>query len=176
LQGALDLAEEMGDVLLQARCLNYLAVLYRRRGDPMQVSILLPKALKAAEEGNLQEYIATVEANLAWLKWQEGNLISAKKHGLKALAIWQELPIVFPLQWLAIWPLIDIALNQNELFDAVDYAHLLLRPDMCLLHPKLTSILQKAVLAGNNDDSDESKNSHFFLHKALQHARELGQL
>lgn len=144
-----------------------------QRGDHNRVAALLPQVMAAAEEGNLQEYVATAESNLAWLKWLEGDLVAAKANGQKALAIWRTLPIVIPLQWTALWPLIDVALTHNELAEAVSYAETLLLPDLSRLPDELTAVLQRAISTFNNDQPETTRAC---LQSALQQARLLNQL
>jgi tetratricopeptide (TPR) repeat protein len=173
LQAALDAAEEMGDVLLRTRCLNYLALVYRRRGDRQRVAELLPQVLAIAEEGDLQEYTATVEANMAWLKWLAGDLQAAEAHGERALATWRGLAIVMPMQWTALWPLMAVALAQDEVERAAGYAQALLSPDMARLPDDLTAILQQAITASADHQPAEIRNK---LQTALDLASQLKQV
>lgn len=169
----LEMAEEMGNVVLRTRCYTYLGVLYRLRGDHDRVADLVLQTMASAEEGNLQEYIAAAEANLAWLKWREGDLSATQAHGQKALDIWKTLPVVLPFWWAAIWPLIDVALTQNEIAEAVEYAGSLLLPDKSRLPNELTAVLQQAINAYANNQPETTRTC---LQTALQQARELNQL
>lgn len=170
---SLRMAEEMGNVLLRTRCQSYLAVLYRMRGDHHRVADLIPQIMKVAEEGDLQEYIAMAEGNLAWLNWLKRDLDATKAHGRKALAIWQAMPFAMPARWVAIWPLLDAALLENSLADAVVYAKMLLLPEMSRLPDELTAVLQQAIAAFAGDQQKAARDQ---LQIALQHARELNQL
>jgi tetratricopeptide (TPR) repeat protein len=173
LQATLETFEEMGDVLMRTRCLNYLAIAHRRRGDQNRVAELLPQVMAAAKEGDLQEYIATAEANLAWLRWLEGDLKATEEHGKEALAIWQSLPGIMPIQWTALWPLIAATMAQGELSEAVSYAEMLLSPDMSRQPADLVAALQQAINAMASNQPETARAS---LRTALQLARQLNQL
>ena len=173
LQAALEKYRETGLVVMRTRCLNFLALVYRRRGDKDRVAELLPQVMAVAEEGNLQEYIATAEANMAWLKWLDSDLEATKAHGKKALAIWGSLPSVIPGQWTALWPLIEAAITQDELVEAVSYAERLMLPDMARLPDEVTAALQEAIAALANNQPEITRAR---LQTALRLARQLNQL
>jgi hypothetical protein len=167
------LAEATGNFPFRARCLNYQVIIHRRRGNVQQVAKLLPAALSAARECDFQVYIATLEGNMAWLRWKEDDLVSAKAHGHRALAIWEPLPTLVPLQWTALWPLADIALGEGRLKTAVRHAHSLLEPDRAHLPRTITSLLRRAIFAYTGGEQEATRTC---LQEALDHARELGQL
>ncbi len=114
MQAALKLAERIGDVVVQSRCLTYLTILYRKRGQSEEVQHYISRALDVAMAGNMLEYISTAKANLAWVKWYAGNLSEAQENGRTALEMWQKAPRVYPFKWTALWPLISVAHVQYQ--------------------------------------------------------------
>ncbi|MEI6725172.1 MAG: adenylate/guanylate cyclase domain-containing protein, partial [Actinomycetes bacterium] len=66
LQTALGAAKRTGDVTTQARCLTYLTVTFRKRGNVEKVRYLAAQSLAAAAAAHMPEYTATAQANLAW--------------------------------------------------------------------------------------------------------------
>lgn len=46
--------------------------------------------------------------------WCEGKLVQAQEHGHAALQLWEKTSLVYPFHWLALWPLIAVALAQGR--------------------------------------------------------------
>lgn len=103
LQAALRLAEDIGDVVLQSRCLTYLSVLYRLWRQIEHVRAYIPRCLDISKTAQLDEYIGMATANLAWLDLQEENIAEAEVNGRAALNLWQQLqPYHCSFKWLAL--------------------------------------------------------------------------
>ena len=114
MQESLKLAERTGDVVLQSRCLTYLTVLYRKRGEIEKVRQYIPRCETVASTGQMIEYLATAKANTAWVAWREGNLPEVNTNGQAALEAWQQLPAGHAstaFRWTALWPLQHFALD-----------------------------------------------------------------
>ncbi len=171
LHSALKLAEQIGDVVVQSRCLTYLSILYRKRGEKEEVEHYVSRALTVATAGKMLEYISTAKANLAWVSFQEGNLSEAKENGRSALEMWQKEPLVYPFQWTALWPLIGVALAQDQVSEAVDHARALLEPSQQRLPDALTAVLEEAIRTWH---IGESKTARTNLNHAMGLAQELG--
>jgi tetratricopeptide (TPR) repeat protein len=161
----LRLAERTGDASLRARCLTYLAVLYRRQGIEDAVQRYTALALEAAEAAGMPEYVATARANQAWLAWRQapcrqGDMARVEANGLAALELWRQLPAghgsaVF--QWTALWPLAGSALRAGDVARAVEYARALLEPPQQRLSDDLAAPLEEAVRAYERDDPVEAR-------------------
>ena len=98
----------------------------------------------------MPEYTGTAKANQAWIAWQAGELDLARDLGREALAFWRQLPAGHgsaPFQWLALWPLIAVALHEEQLSLAVNYARALLDPGQQRLPDALVTSLERAVQA-----------------------------
>lgn len=171
MQAALKLAERIGDVVVQSRCLTYLTILYRKRGQSEEVQHYISRALDVAMAGNMLEYISTAKANLAWAKWYEGNLPEAQENGRIALDMWQQAPLVYPFKWTALWPLISVAHVQDKVSEAVEYARTLLEPTQQRLPDALTALLEEAIKSW---EGGESETAHTYLNQAIELAQELG--
>jgi tetratricopeptide (TPR) repeat protein len=171
MQAALKLAERIGDVVVQSRCLTYLTILYRKRGQSEEVQHYISRALDVAMAGNMLEYISTAKANLAWVKWYAGNLTEAQENGRTALEMWQKAPLVYPFKWTALWPLISVAHVQYQVSEAVDYARTLLEPAQQRLPDALTALLEKAI---KHWDGGETETAHTHLNQAIELAQEQG--
>jgi hypothetical protein len=160
----------------QSRCLTYLTVLYRKRGQPESVRQLASRILNAATAGQMVEYIGMARANLAWAAWHEGNLAQAETEGQAALELWQQLPVGHSscaFQWTALWPGVAVAFARNWISEASKFAHALLEPTQQCLPDDLTAVVQNAVKAWKGD---ESKSARTYLAQALELAQELGYL
>ncbi len=122
----LRLAERMEDAMLRARGLGYLALLHRMRGQPEETRRTGAQALAVAEAGKMLDYTGLARANLAWVDWREGRTAEAEQGFRAALLPWQPPAYVFPFQWVALLPLLRMALERNHLEEAVGHARALL--------------------------------------------------
>jgi tetratricopeptide (TPR) repeat protein len=144
----LKVVEATGDIVLQSRCLTYLTVVYRKRGEVEKVRQYVPKCLAAAKSGQMIEYVATANANTAWLAWNDGNLSEAEGKGQEALETWQRVLVGHAscaMQWLAAWPLISVALAKDQIPDALDLAGILLQETQQRMPDRLTAILEESL-------------------------------
>ncbi len=173
LQGALSLSERIGDVTLQARCLTYLTIAYRKRRQVEETRNYISQSLDVAMEGNMIEYIGTAKANLAWVAWREGNVAKAEELGRAALDLWGQLPIVYSFQWTALWPLIGVSLDQGKITESIDFGRSLLEPFQQRLPDALSEVVGEAMKAW---DRGHQKKSARHLEQSVQMAQEMGYL
>ena len=174
MQIGLRLAERTGDVVLQSRCLTYLTVLYRKRGQVDQVRDHVPRCLDAAAAAQMPEYTATAWANLAWVAWREGNLTEAEALGREALGLVEQLsPSLAFYQWSALWPLLGVSAVRNRTSESVDHARALLAPTQMRIPDALAALLEGATRAWESDHPDRTRAE---LDRVLESARELGYL
>jgi tetratricopeptide (TPR) repeat protein len=171
LQAALKLAESIGDVVVQSRCLTYLTILHRKSGEIEEVQHYISRALGVATAGKMLEYISTAKANLAWVKWRQGNFSEAKENGRKALEMWQQEPLIYPFQWTALWPMIGVALAQGKVSEAVDYACALLESSQQRLPDSLNAFLKQAIKDLGEGKTAKARNN---LNRAVDLAHDLG--
>jgi hypothetical protein len=126
LLAALGAAERTGDISLEARCLTYLTMVSRRRLQIETVQAYAESSLTVAEAAHMPDYIGAAKANQAWLAWRGGNLAQARALGQQALNEWAGSAVVFASQWLALWPLLAVALAEHQNAAAIAHARALL--------------------------------------------------
>jgi len=175
-QTALRLAEETGDISLQARCLSYLTIAYRQSGHLEETEQYGRRGLEVATLANMPEYIAMAKANQAWLAWRGDNQVLSQELGHAALQLWDQLPgghASTPFQWLAHFPLIAVALQQNKVLWAVDNARVLLDPILQRLPETLSTTLEQAIQAW---DRNEAESACTLLHQSIALAQQMHYL
>ena len=173
MQAALAVGERAGDVTLQSRCLTYLTIVYRKRGQVEETSRYASRALTVATSLHLPEYVAMARANLAWEAWRQGKLSEAQANGRAALDGWEALQVDYPFHWTALWPLISIALAQDQLSAAIDDARVLLAPQQQALPDALRTAIEAATQAW---DSGRLEAACAHLQQAAALAGEMGYL
>jgi serine/threonine protein kinase/predicted ATPase len=173
LQKAQMLGKQTGDVKLQSRCLTYLTVLSRKHGKVEEARRFGSQALAIATEMQLPDYIAMAKANLAWIAWREGDLSEAQVNALAALELWRPLPIVNAFHWMALWPLIGVALTEDWLTEAVDYARQLLDQEQQALPEALNTLIEATIRAWGSGEVEKVR-TH--LQQAAALAKEMGYL
>jgi tetratricopeptide (TPR) repeat protein len=173
IRAALGLAERTGDVSLEARCLTYLTIVGRKRGQFDAVHAYAERSLQVAMAEHMPDYIGAAHANLAWLAWRAGNLPEARARGQQALTAWRGTSLVFASEWIALWPLIGVALAENQVAEAAEYARALL--DLKQQRPPevLEAALEAAVRAADMSDLEAVRAE---LARALEPARALEYL
>jgi len=168
---ALTHAERTGNVFLQDRCLTYLSVLYRLKGDLGQARAYTERGLEAAAAEGAPLYVGVAKANLAWLHYRAGTLDEAVREGRVALDQWRS--FAYPLAWLAHWPLLAVATSRGQTAQAMDHARAMLDPGQQRLPEPLTAALEEAVHAW---DEGRPESAHERLTVALHLAHEMGHL
>jgi len=116
-------------------------------------------------------YIGVSQANSAWLHYRDREWSQAQTQAEAALATWAE--TAYPLQWLAHWLLLAIALRQNRLPDAYVSAQAMLDPGQQQLPDEIEAVLKTAVAAWESDDKEAT---HTKLGRALDFAKQQGYL
>jgi DNA-binding SARP family transcriptional activator len=176
IHAALDLAETTGDLSLQARCLSYLTIAFRQCGHMEETQHYAEQSLDVSTRAQMPEYIAIAQANRAWLAWRADNLGLCREFGHLAVEMWQQLPpnhASAPFQWLARFPLIAVALYQENLSAAIDEAGVILYPNQQCLPEALEAALLQAVGAW---EAGKPHVAQKYLHESLVLAREMRYL
>ena len=145
LRAGLALAETGGDLSKQSRCLTYLSVTSRMQGDLDETRALTDRVSEVAKNANALDNLAAARANYAWLALHGGDHHAASGFGRDALDRWSKLPIVFPLQWMALLPLLEVELTLGDLGTSIAYAKRLLAPDQQCLPEQATGKLSEAL-------------------------------
>ena len=176
LQITLRLAEQQGDLSLQARALTYLTIATRRRDLVAATQPLATQAFAVATQAHMPEYIALAYANQAWLAWRQQAYGDVREQGQAALALWQQLPVTHasaPFQWTARWPLLATALHGGALAVAIEHARALLDPHQQQLPESLATILTQASQCWTADDTVQTQS---WLTQAVAQAQQLHYL
>ena len=150
LQQSLTAAEAIGDFWLQDQCLVYLNILYRLQGNTAQVAAQLPHLVEVSQRVGYNTYIGVAQANTAWLHYRAGEWPRAQTQAAAALASWDKSP--YPFYWLAQWLLLALALQQNQLPDAIHAARAMLDAKQQKLPDEIDDLLVTAVSAYEADD------------------------
>ncbi len=171
---ALDLGERTGDVMMQMLSLNMLALVCRKRGQAEEVRRVALRTLAMAEALHQPVAIGQNKANLAWLAWREGNFAEAQALGQEALEEWQALQVnYYYMRWTALLPLLAVALVQDRLAEAVEYARELLAPDQQYLPDALSTTIEAVIRAW---DAGQPGTARTNLQQLIVVAREAGYL
>jgi len=172
-QKTIEYAQKVRDVTLISRALNYLLATERRRGNVAEVRRLVPSAREAAQKASLPEYEAFADANDAWIRWRSGEYDRVDVLGQSALRTWANLPERYPVDWMALWPMIALSLSRQETGRAIDLARGLLAPSQEPLPPALHTLVSEAVRA--TESASESQAAEM-LSRAVEMAERAGFL
>ena len=108
-EGALHLGQRCGDLVIQARCLIYLAVAHRGVGNVNEVHDYAVRSLELTSKLAMVEYVAMAKAGLAWVAWRKNNSEEAELLGREALELWHGMEDPYSFDWMALWPLIAVS-------------------------------------------------------------------
>ncbi|HWC06903.1 MAG TPA: AAA family ATPase [Gemmatimonadota bacterium] len=155
LSATLALAERIGDLTLESRCVTYLALTHRKRGDITAARRYARRALEVAEAGGMTEYLAAAHAHLAWSAGREGRWDETEREGRAALELWEQIGGPYRLfLWMPVWPLLEAALARGRLEEAERHARVLLDPERQPMPEKLQQALEAATTAAESGESD----------------------
>ncbi len=171
LQAALELAEQIGDQEHLLTSLTWLTVTYRRSGQSEKVQHYAARSLEVATINKTPLYIGLARANLAWVAWRNDNLAEAQVKGCAALDLLEQGQAVVFCMWLALLPLMDMALRLGNDSEAIEYARVLLHPTQMHLTEALEEILAEAVKAW---DSHEADKAHLLMQQGIEMAKQTG--
>jgi tetratricopeptide (TPR) repeat protein len=173
LRESLEEGVRRGDLSLQSRALTYLMTTGRKRGDVDGVRKAIPGVIERAREASLPEYEAMAIANRAWVAWRSGEAEEAATDAQAALRIWEELPVRYIFDWMALWPMVVIALASGRVEEAAEYARRMLPPPQQLLQEPAQTLVDSAVHAW---DAGQAAEAEGLLRRAVRTAGDLGYL
>jgi class 3 adenylate cyclase/tetratricopeptide (TPR) repeat protein len=166
-------AEQCGDTELRSRSLTYLMVVARMRGDVEAVRAAIGPVIEQARAASLPEYEAMAIANHAWVAWRSGDEQTAARDAQAALEMWEGLPVRYFYDWMALWPLVAMALTSGRAGQAAEHARGMLPPPQQLLREPVRTLVQDAIHAWDSSQPDEAED---LLHRARRAAGDLGYL
>jgi class 3 adenylate cyclase/tetratricopeptide (TPR) repeat protein len=173
LRESLQEAEQCGDTALRSRSLTYLMVAARKRGDVDAVNKAVGPVIERAREASLPEYEAMAIANRAWVAWRNGEEQKAATDAQTALGMWDGLPVRYFYDWMALWPLIAMALASGKVEEAVEHSRGMLPPPQQLLQEPVRTLVNKAISAW---DASQAAETEELLRHAVSAADDLGYL
>lgn len=128
------LVRRSGDSALHARVLAYLALAARMLRQLDETRAATEQLLEVAAVAGTRDYLGAAYAHQAWLSLQALDLKAAAAHAELALQTWRSLTTyVYPFQWIAVLPLMEVALSSDDLARAVSFVDLLLEPSQHFL-------------------------------------------
>ena len=130
-------------------------------------------AIAQAREASLPEYEAMAIANRAWVAWRSGEYAKAATDAQDALDIWKGLPARYFYDWMALWPLLAMALAAGRVEEAVEYARGMLPPPQQLLQEPVRTLVESAIRTWDTGQPAEAEE---LLQSAIRAAGDLGYL
>ena len=170
---ALKLTERTGDIVLRSRCLTYLTVIRRRRGEVGDAQNYAEQSLSSAITARMLEYIGMAKGNLAWVHLRNGDLSSAYQDACEGAEKLRGTPQGHILLWVALWPLIGVEMARGKSADAVEHAETLLIPPQMAIPTDLETAVRSAVNAWKENDPVMADHH---LKKAADLAKKIGYL
>jgi hypothetical protein len=167
------LAERMGDRALQTRAAVYLATLHRMLHQPEHARPFAEEALALASATQMPEYVGAARGHLAWLALRSGDAIKAAEHARAALDAWRQMRNAYPFFWMALWPLVELAVLRGDVRDAIVHAGAMLDEKQALLPEALTTELEAVIHAWAAGNATLARRQ---LDAALALARQAGYL
>ena len=164
-------AELTGDVVLQSRCLTFLALAARFAGDVTEMERIQERAMPVLRAGGMTEYLATMAANRCWAAWRRGDVAEAQVHAAESLAIAAELPARYALEWVVRLPLLAMALEREDVPAAI--AHAVALEDQSWIDEEYGMTLRAAIFA---DAAGEATGAGEHLRSVVEQARRAGRL
>ena len=152
-QAVLAWANRAGTVTLQARCLTYLMVVARRKNEVDRVKQLASDCEVACARSQLAEYTGALLANRSWAALREERYEEARELAQAALTAWRTVRVPYPMQWLALFPLLALAVQAACVEEAVGIARALLEKDQQLLPDELSLMLDVSGLGNTPLDA-----------------------
>jgi DNA-binding SARP family transcriptional activator/tetratricopeptide (TPR) repeat protein len=166
-------ADKVGDEFIQVLSLAYLGVLYRKMGHVECAREVVDRALELATRGQRSMYVGLARANQAWLAWRQGNYGEAQELGETALGLWKDISVVYPLKWIAYWPLIGSALTKQDVGIAIRHARGLFSPEQQPPPDILTKLLENCFACW---DAERPEEARLHMREAVRLAEKTGYL
>lgn len=164
-------AEAIGDYWLQNQCLVYLTIAYRLQGKKAQVASLLPQLVEVSQHVGYVMYVGVSQATRAWLHFRAAEWQEARAQAEAALESWAG--STYPFQWLAHWLLLDTALREDRVQDALPAARAMIDDSQQKLPDDIEAALEAAIAAWESGEEDAVRG---VLERAAEQARRLGYL
>ncbi len=180
LLAALKNANDKADATLKTRCLAYLTVLFRLKGDIENTRNYVEQAFSYAKNSGMDDYVAIACANESWLAFRQGDISHSQALVQKSNNIWRALSdeFPFPLQWLALLVELELIMLKQSNSTAgsdqertIEIVTTLLDISQHVLPAPIINPLKKVI-----DEKRSNKHSQQLILEALKNAKTLGYL
>ena len=167
-------AERVGYATIQSRCLAYLALIHRKRGDVAGTRSWAARTLEVCVGSGMTEYVAAAEAHLAWADLREGRIREAGERARRAYEEGERMGGAYRvLVWIVTWPLLGVLLEEGDIGRSIALARMLLAPEAQPATEPVRQALAAAVAAADAGDDDRAGDR---LREAAARARGPGYL
>jgi hypothetical protein len=169
----ISLCKKNGDMNSMLIARVYLSLTHRRQHKLLEVRAdtdLLEQQL--GESSSNPAYRGVVHANRAWLAYQSDDLEQARQFAHFALEIWQALENPYPLHSLALFMIFALAVQAENMDEALACAQAMLTPPQW----KLTLEVESALLTALESDPAEKDLSLHLCREAVEKAKSAGYL
>ena len=174
LRELLNEAERVGYATIQSRCVAYIALIHRKRGDVAGTRRWAHRTLEVGAASGMAEYVAAAEAHLAWAGLREGDLVDAANRARRAYEEGEKMGGAYHvLAWIVRWPMLAVCLREDDLDRAIELARALLAPEVQPATEPVREALEEAVAAADTGDRESALRR---LREAAELAREPGYL
>lgn len=155
-QLAVALYQRAGDSKETSRCHAYLTLCARMSGRTDEAQMLAEQSRVSAENVESPVYVAAALANKAWVSLQRGDHQGACDLANEALAIWQQIGLAFPFEWIARVPLMCASLALHDPERSFSAALRLLEADQHPLPEPANTMLEQARALQMRDQSADA--------------------
>lgn len=166
---AMSLAEQIGNTPLLVRCLTFLPLILRRRGQVEEVRMVLAHTQAVPEAND----VSIIKGHRAWLAWRDGKLAEAEAYARAALAELEHPQGRNAFRWTGLWPLIGVLLAQEKFADALASVRMLLDPTQQPLPEEMSALLELALRVW---DAGQAEEARVLLKQATSLAASMGYL
>ncbi|MHB0978912.1 MAG: winged helix-turn-helix domain-containing protein [Thermoleophilia bacterium] len=147
-----DLAEATRDHSHLVRALTYLSVVHRLRARVEEARAEAGRVVERATAAHLPGYVAAGKATLGWAYLRLGEDATAEEHAREALDLWRA-PSAYPFEWLARWPLADMAVRRGRVAEAREHMASMLDPGQQTPPKGLGAAMEAAMTSDGTDHS-----------------------
>ena len=112
-------------------------------------------------------------ANRAWVAWRSGDEETSAADARAALEGWEKLPARYVFDWMALWPLLAMAVVSQRMAEGAGYARRMLTPPQQPLQEPARTLVDSAVHAWDDGRPAETEE---LLRRAVRAAADLGYL
>jgi tetratricopeptide (TPR) repeat protein len=147
--------EAVGDVDTQFINLNYLALVFRKRGDIALAKEWAERTLMLATKAKSLFYQAAALGSLGWVEFHAGNEPQAHDHLKEALALQEKIPT--PLRFMVSGPALALEVRNKNWETAITHVKALLHPSQQKMPDELQSMLEEAVAKWEAGDASATE-------------------